>query len=195
MKIMPNKIQIIAIAMLMATVVSCDLTNSGNHTTESMTKRNAPISFMFDNVLYSNDIESREVIPPKVENDIYYKNGPGYELTITRDEFSSEETDVKASLQLIMHCEEDVLQVGVPYLLHTSTNVTFYSAEGNDNTAKTYYANDGWITFTKIEGQKPCCFFGNFEFTIVDENDKQKHISGDFSNLGFWNVWLDTIVP
>lgn len=190
-----NKLQIIAIVMLMATMTSCELANSCNYTNDSLTKRNAPISFMFNDILYSNNIESREIIPPKVENDIFYKNESGYELTIKRDGFSSDETDIKAGLHLIMHCEEDVHQVGMPYPLHTSTNVTFYSADAYEDTAKAYYAHEGWITFTKIQGQKPCCFFGNFEFTVIDENGEQKHIFGDFSNLGFWNVWLDIIVP
>lgn len=184
-----NKIQIIAIAMLMATAISCK-----KH--DGQFVRDAPISFTFGDVLYSNDFEPIEIFGAR-DNGIYIFNEGGYELTIRRDKLTSKESTKKARLCLNFQQYADIdadiieiqgqefkvqiIEIGKTYDLQGNGWVSLYDTKYLDCSTQEYRAQEGTITFTEIV--PPYYFFGTFAFTVTDELGTQINVAGSFENI------------
>ena len=184
-----NRLQIIVVvATLMATMTSCK-----KH--DGQWVREAPISFTFGDVLYSNDFEPI-IIWGALDNGIYFFNEGGYELRISRDGFTSKESAKKAKLHLCfwqdVATDADIIEIqgqelkvrtieiGKPYsLLHSW--VSLYDTKYSDPTTQAYSGQDGIITFTDII--PPRYFYGTFAFTAIDELGTQVYVAGSFENI------------
>ena len=184
-----NRLQIIVVvATLMATMTSCK-----KH--DGQWVRDAPISFTFGDVLYSNDFEPI-IIWGAHDNEIYIFNEGGYELRISRDGFTSKESAKKAMLHLGFWQDVDIdadiieiqgqefkvriIEIGKPYKLQHS-GVSLYDTKYLDPTTQTYSGQEGIITFTEI--MPPRYFFGTFAFTAIDELRTQVYVAGSFENI------------
>lgn len=180
MKIKLKNIQIIAIAMLMIAVTSCNLGDR----IDGIIEYDSPISFIFDDVTYSSDIQYEYIWTHQLVNWVHMYNGPGYDLRIKREGFTSKDSDKKAVLQLRMSNDEDVLELGKAYALQQEGSmVALYYTSYYDDTTEIYEVKEGSITFTERTPKTVDWCSGYFEFTVVDDNDEVKKVEGTFRNL------------
>ena len=181
-----NKLYLVAIAILMVTMGSCKSIwdNAKEDIYTALSEREAPITFTFDNIKYSNNIQFHKPFSNKFENNFSPYNEIGYELSIKREGFTNTSNNRKAILHLVFINEtENSIILGEPYPLHTGSNVALYYTSYHDDTTEIYHVKEGYITFTEIQ-QEEVSLWGEFEFTTIDANNIEKQIVGTFENLG-----------
>lgn len=182
MKIKLKNIQIVAIAMLMVAVTSCNLGDR----IDGIIEYDSPISFIFGDIVYSSDIEYYEIFSQEFDSEVnFHQEGPGYDLRIKREGFTSKDSDKKAVLQLRMSNDEDVLELGKAYALQQEGSmVALYYTSYYDDTTEIYEVKEGSITFTKFQRSDGLCS-GHFEFAAINDNGEVKSVEG-----GFEDVWI-----
>ncbi len=167
--------------MLMIAVTSCNLGDK----IDGIIEYDSPISFIFGDIVYSSDIEYYEIFSQEFDSEVnFHQEGPGYDLRIKREEFTSKDSDKKAVLQLQMSNNEDILELGKSYALQKGTMVAFYHTKYHDDTTEIYDLQEGSITFTKFQKSDGLCS-GHFEFAAINDNGEVKSVEGAFED-----VWI-----